>query len=798
VRFPIQHIEDNRVFSLDESVWAYYRVPMRDYTYRSRGEKLSVIEDWRRVFHHIEREMHLMIVPEPFDLADLTHRLMEEVPSGPLQQTGRGYIRELMERIDRRQQALPRPAETGVFLGVKLASRRQKGLFYHLKDFIRMAQDIADIEPAPILPEELDAARKKEHDLFQKMRSLLGVRRATFQEMKRLIAHSAYRGIQNPWVTSGESKNVRCLLTGEYTVEPQMVRVRQVQEGRVKEGWMQFLYLADLPLAIHLPGEEWLSWTHAFPMDISVRIRPISNEQAVKMLGKRKKKLKSAANHARKEGKTQDLLIEETYYDSAEMEKELQKGRDPLLRVSVAACMYAPTREGVMEYTRTFTGWMEKALRGMKWIVSPGDQWQAFCEFLPGGRIEVKDFFHWVKPEMIAGSVPNATGKLGDDRGMFIGYTGPLNQASADFRRPVFVHQALPAQGGGDVETKSLAVLVVGLTGFGKSFLASLLTYQGMMHLGARAMMFDVKGERGEWVKSLPNLADHVSLIRVGSDPKYRGMLDPFRVFEEDAPLYAKDFLMQLLRVDRSHDWHHVIQQAVEETAERADPSMRKVMDRIRELDERLFRFLSMYQRFPFSQLVFGDQSGETVSLDRPLNILQVDELALPSRDKKPEHYNEKEVLSVALMLPLTGFAHQVAKRDRNFNILWWEEAWSLMTSDQGKAAIDEGIRMGRYWNSETLIVTQNPTDLPDQLLNNIGMRFVFRTDVEQEAAKALEILGLEDTPQNRRRVQTLREGECFFRDLYGQVGRLRVDGVFSDLKQAFDTTPPLRKERVG
>jgi len=807
VKFPIQHIEQNLVFGADESVWAYYRVPLRDYTYRSQEEKVSVLNEWVRLLNKIEAEMHILSVPRFFDFDHHEQRLKEDIPDGPLKEVAESYISQMMERLREKQaeSKLSRPGDTAVLLGVKLArTRRQKGLMYHLKDFLRVVHDAAGVEPYPILPEELKKAQKKEEQTFEKLRACIWVQRASVMDLQYLVAHSAYRGIGEPRLIPTEkpqgAQKLLNLITGEYVVEPQYIQVRQYHDGELREGYMQFLYITDLPIDIYYPGEEWISWAYAFPfpVDVSIRIRPVPNEQAVKLMEKKKRNLMSAVGHTRIEGKTQDLLLEETYFDSAEAEKDLKKSGVPLLRTTVCFCIYAPTLEEMTLRTRIFIRDYERKMSGLKLVISPGDQLFAFHEFLPGSPVYIKDFTQWVKPEMVAGGAINAGQQLGDERGMFIGFTGPQTLPAKSLSRPVFVHQALAAQGGERVETKSPAVLVVGLPGFGKSFAGALLTYQAILHLGARVLLFDVKGERGEWPEKLPLLKGHVSLIRVGGDPKYQGMFDPFHVFKRDkAPLYATDFLAQLLQIDLGDEAYTVIQQAIGEVAQQEEPSMKKVLDRIRDLDERLYHRLALYERYPFSQLVFGDRKPENaIELDKPLNIIQIDELSLPQRDKNPKHYNVKERLSVALMLPLTGFAQQVVKKDRDFKIIWWEEAWVPMASDQGREAIDQGIRMGRYWNSETLIVTQNPSDVPDQLLNNIGMRFVFRTESESEVVKALEILGLPHTAANRSLIKNLREGECFFRDIYGQVGRLKVDGLFANLQEAFDTTPPLEKAK--
>lgn len=804
VPFPIRHIEGNVIFSSDDSVWAYYRIPTRNYIYRSPGEKKQILNEWVRLFRKVESEMHILLVSRYLNLDEHEKRLKGDVPDGPLKKQGESYISQMMNVLRKNQN---RPNDAQVFLGVKLAgTKRQKSLIYHVKDFFRYLHTSAGIEPYSILKEELEFARNREQLMFQDIRSCIFCERATAQDLQYLISHSAYRGIGEPRVNPGWNPSgaqmIQNLITGEYEVEAHHIRVRQFHEGAIRDGWMQFLYMASLPEDIRYPGEEWLHWVHSlpFPVDVSLRIRVVPNQEAVKLLERRKRRLQHSVQHTRVEGQNQDLVLEEAYRESVEEEARLKEGKDPILRLTAGFCVYASTKEELMRNTHHLISMYEKRNEDMKLIISPGDQFFAFHEFLPGGPIYVKDFTHWLYPEMVAGGAINATQFLGDGRGMFIGYTGPSNVPFRELNRPVFVHQALAAQGGERVETKSLAILVVGLTGFGKSYASSLLAYQAIHHLGARVLLFDVKGERSNWVDRLPGLKGHVSLIRLGSDPRYRGMFDPFHVFGmEDAKLYAKDFLVQLIQVERSHDWHHIIQQAINEVAEREAPSMRKVLMRIREKDERLYHSLALYQQFPFAQLVFGDEKPpNTFRLDQPLNIIQIDELTLPHRDKDPKQYNEREILSVALMLPLTGFANQVVKQDRRFKVVWWEEAWVPMSSDQGRRAIDEGIRMGRYWNSETLLVTQNPSDVPDQLINNIGMRFIFKTTVESEVTKALEILGLENTTANREAIKNLREGECFFRDIYGQVGRMYVNVLFRKLAEAFDTTPPLQKEGVA
>jgi len=73
-------------------------------------------------------------------------------------------------------------------------------------------------------------------------------------------------------------------------------------------------------------------------------------------------------------------------------------------------------------------------------------------------------------------------------------------------------------------------------------------------------------------------------------------------------------------------------------------------------------------------------------------------------------------------------------------------------------------------------------------------MKFIFKTKEEDQVTRALEILELENTEANRRAIQNLKEGEAFFRDVYGRVGRIYFNCLFEKLAEAFDTTPPMEE----
>jgi hypothetical protein len=97
---------------------------------------------------------------------------------------------------------------------------------------------------------------------------------------------------------------------------------------------------------------------------------------------------------------------------------------------------------------------------------------------------------------------------------------------------------------------------------------------------------------------------------------------------------------------------------------------------------------------------------------------------------------------------------------------------------------------LGRGLNVTVLLLTQKLADLGD-ISDLVGTAFVFGQDSDAEAARALDLLGLDPDDQGLiALVRSLRKGWCLMRDLDGRVGLMRIDPASDDLLAAFDTTP--------
>jgi AAA-like domain len=834
VAFPIRHLEDNLVFGADGSVWAFYRLPMIDYTYRSPGEKAGMRNQWMKLFYKIEQEMHVIQIPRFFDIYAHQERLKDSVPDSVLKPFSHQYIDNITKALSAKQKY---PTDQITYIGFRLhvlkakatRNKLRKKFTFKMKDLRRYVESTAGIKPYEILDEEIAAYKQQEELLYQNVIGCVPqTQKATVTDFQFIIRHSVYRGIAQPemipqWhpkaeryetdgyqVIQPQPKYIENLIKAEYEVQADKICVRHYHDGQLREGLMRFLYMTYLPDDIQFPGEEWLHWLKllSFPVDAFVRINVIPSEKAVEIISAYKRKTGHDLTHTQEDGGQQDLNLAENYQELIQEERNIVRERYPILETTIGFCIYASSKEELEERTNSLINLYKNRNKDMEVTVTIGDQFLAFHEFLPGSPRYITDFVHKLKPEMVANSMINASQRLGNSRGMLAGFTGPSQKSGRQLDQPVFIDQTRAVQGGSVIKTKSPSILICGLIGYGKSYAASLLMYQNILSSGAKVIMIDTKGERSNWVTDLPGLKGHVSLTRLGSDLKYRGMLDFFYLFDpEEAAMYAKDFLMTLVNVDRRELWHRFIQQAVQEVKSDPKPCMNRVLERIKELEEKqntdgmsLYETLALYQNFSFSHLVFGDGNPpkHILSLDKPLNIIQIDEIEIPDQKKSPKDYGEAEILSKALMLPIAGFVEKFLKQDASvFKQVWWEECWLPLSIDRARQSMARGIRMGRSWKASQLLVTQNPTDIPSDWMQHIGMKLIFKTTDKDEIAKALEILEMEDNPTNRNLLKNLQEGECLFQDIYGRVGKMYIDCLFKQLYEAFDTTPPaMSKER--
>jgi len=820
---PLVYFEQNLVVNAAREVWALYRLNPWHYEHVSNAARLGLLWRLSRLFWDLEDcAGQVLLIPRARSLDRQMGRLAGEV-SGQLAGAAGAYC----ERAEAHLRGGRDGVEYEHYLALRLPRLENlpsgigflKSLFQEPR---RWVEESLGLTPPRLLSYEMEAYLQREEALFGRVLRVTQASRLEPSQIAWLIQRGFWRGIGEPRVRSHWAPDALVAAAsqdGAFTLDPGLSEIRTLTEGEMDlrhprrvaltqvtdqgeaTGYTSFAFVSDLPDQLVFPGSEWLYRLEDLPFPVEVNLRWSSLSHAAALAAVRRKKLEilDQAEHTRRAGEEVPISLADAQEQVSSLEHDLQQRRFPTALASICLGISAGEERALQERIQQLKSHLGSYQIGME--VPAGDQLQAFLDCLPGAPARVSDYVHRVPPEVLAGAMFLGTRALGDASGPFIGRSGML-------RRPVYLDPALPPQ-----LNRSASIAFLGSLGGGKSFTANLLTYLAVLFRGAQALVLDPKGERSNWPTDLPELAGHLQVVTLGAGAEDFGKLDPFimwRGLPDEAYRETGNLAVSLLSflggVHTGERRFLALMQAVEQVAAQPAPALGKVVDALEEMGRRdpevatLAEYYRALSRRAYAHLIFGRGHEEGLSLGHRLNVLQLQHLVMPPAGKPREEYSLEELLSVALMHAVTGFATQFTRQDRGtFKIVLLDEAWALMASSQGRSLVNQLLRTGRAMNNAVYLVSQNVADLLDETVkNNIGAKFIFRSFDQQEVAKVLQFLNLEPEEENILALRQLETGQALFQDLQGRVGVVTLDPVFAHLARAFDTRPATAARREG
>ena len=387
----------------------------------------------------------------------------------------------------------------------------------------------------------------------------------------------------------------------------------------------------------------------------------------------------------------------------------------------------------------------------VKLVRPAGDMLGLHSEFLPASKRYINDYVQYVKSDFLAGLGFGATQQLGENTGIYIGY-------SVDTGRNVYLQPSLASQGVKGTVTNALASAFIGSLGGGKSFCNNLLVYYSVL-FGGQAVILDPKSERGNWKQTLPEIAHEINIVNLTSDKENAGLLDPFVIMKdvEDGATLAKEILTFLTGIStRDGEKFPVLIRAIKNVKDSEHRGLLNVIKELRKeetvIANNIADHIESFVDYDFAQLLFSDGSVENaISLDNQLNIIQVADLVLPDKDTSFEEYTTIELLSVAMLIVISTFALDFIHSDRSiFKIVDLDEAWAFLNVAQGETLSNKLVRAGRAMQSGVYFVTQSAYDVSkESLKNNIGLKFAFRSTDINEIKQTLELIKRTRTIRN-------------------------------------------------
>jgi len=812
--FPIKYIDNNLVWNKDNEVFAYYELIPYNYSFLSPEQKYLVHDSFRQLIAQSrEGKIHALQIATESSIRSIQEQSKKLVT---------GKLKEVAyQKIDDQTEALvsmigDNQVDYRFFLGFKLMVTEdevnlkniKKSVFLTFREFLNEVRHTLMNDFVSMSNDEINRYAKMEKLLENKISRRFKIRRLEAKDFAYLMEHLygrdgiAYEDYEYPLP---KRKLKRETLIKYYDlIRPTRCVVEESQrylrlEHEDSESYVSYFTVNAIVGELDFPSSEIFYFQQqqfTFPVDTSMNVEIVGNKKALTTVRNKKKELKDLDNHAYQAGNETSSNVVEALDSVDELETDLDQSKESMYKLSYVIRVSAPDLDELKRRCDEVKDFYDDL--NVKLVRPAGDIMGLHGEFLPASKRYINDYIQYVKSDFLAGLGFGATQMLGENTGIYIGY-------SVDTGRNVYLQPSLASQGVKGTVTNALASAFVGSLGGGKSFCNNLLVYYSVL-FGGQAVILDPKSERGNWKETLPEIAEEINIVNLTSDKENAGLLDPFVIMKdkEDGATLAKEILTFLTGIStRDGDKFPVLISAISKVSESEHRGLLNVITELRKentpIANHIANHIDSFTNYDFAHLLFSDGTAKnTISLDNQLNIIQVADLVLPDKDTTFDEYTTIELLSVAMLIVISTFALDFIHSDRSiFKIVDLDEAWAFLNVAQGETLSNKLVRAGRAMNAGVYFVTQSSGDVSkESLKNNIGLKFAFRSTDTNEIKQTLEFFGLDSEDENnQKRLRDLENGQCLMQDLYGRVGVVQIHPVFVELLHAFDTRPPIKSE---
>ena len=814
--FPIKYIDNNLVWNKDNEVFAYYELIPYNYSFLSAEQKFIVHDSFRQLIAQSrEGKIHALQIATESSIRSQQEQSKKLVT---------GKLKEVAyQKIDEQTEALvsmigDNQVDYRFFLGFKLMVTEEqlnlknikKSAWLTFTEFLHEVNHTLMNDFVSMPNDEINRYMKMEKLLENKISRRFKVRRLEINDFGYLMEHLygrdgiAYEDYEYQLAKKKLKKET--LIKYYDLIRPTRCVIEECQrylrlEHEDKESYVSYFTVNAIVGELDFPSSEIFYFQQqqfTFPVDTSMNVEIVENRKALTTVRNKKKELKDLDNHAYQAGSETSSNVVDALDSVDELETDLDQSKESMYKLSYVIRVSAPDLDELKRRCDEVKDFYDDL--NVKLVRPAGDMLGLHSEFLPASKRYINDYVQYVKSDFLAGLGFGATQQLGENTGIYMGY-------SVDTGRNVYLQPSLASQGVKGTVTNALASAFVGSLGGGKSFCNNLLVYYSVL-FGGQAVILDPKSERGNWKETLPEIAHEINIVNLTSDKDNAGLLDPFVIMKnvKDAESLAIDILTFLTGISsRDGEKFPVLRKAVRSVTQSEKGGLLHVIEELRKEDTPVSRniadHIDSFTDYDFAHLLFSDGTVENaISLDNQLNIIQVADLVLPDKDTTFEEYTTIELLSVSMLIVISTFALDFIHSDRSiFKIVDLDEAWAFLNVAQGETLSNKLVRAGRAMQAGVYFVTQSAYDVSkESLKNNIGLKFAFRSTDLGEIKQTLEFFGIDkDDENNQKRLRDLENGQCLLQDLYGRVGVVQIHPVFEELLHAFDTRPPVQRNEV-
>ncbi|HLI33008.1 MAG TPA: ATP-binding protein [Solirubrobacteraceae bacterium] len=661
---------------------------------------------------------------------------------------------------------------------------------------------------APSVPRaaELEDLRRRADRLHARLAAYLSVRPTSALELQWLVRRAFCRALGEPLLEDlHEPRALAFECNGEAALIPLEADVVRWCEGIVEHRLQSLrieselgvshqaqLVLGALPERVSFPSHraELLmraSESLPFGVDIALSARHLPNTLALRLA---RRGIQDADQILAAEAEGEQGASDRGYARSEqarELLSYLQSAtRPPLLRVTIAIAVAARSPAELEERVEH----CRRAFGEVRLFRPFGEQLALFLLHMPAGGRTLRGYEDVLTCEQVAGMMPTGAPRVGSRHGFHLGH------CLSGGAEPVTFNLSE-----GSESDSNTAILCVGALGSGKTMLAQKLAYEAFL-AGARIVDCDPKGDHA--LHLLEEVAPHCETVALRADPALRGLLDPLRIAPPDLRQEATvSFLRDLFPATLEPAAEAALVRAVGAVLRHcANPTCAEVLSALMGGDEAeaaLAETLAVYAEGGLTQLAFAraDQPPPAFG-EKQVTYLRIRDLPAPDPRIARSERTQSERIGEQLLRLIAMLAGALMSAERSrLKVFTFDEGWRLLGDPAGRSLLMSLQRMGRSELAVPIISTQLLTDAllgeRESLAGLLGATFVFGLRAEEEAERALHLLGLDARePQLRRLLLEMSAGRCLLRDHRGRIEAVQIELV-PRLLRSLATTPGAR-----
>lgn len=868
-KLPILYYENNLIFTVGKKsffnvsgkeCWACYRVVGGTYDFLNTTEKILMLQKDSQALKQIYSEGQLIQVPTSIKINDNINYL-RGMATGEMKEVGIDYLDDAEYILNANYQDTQGQEmnDYEVFFLAKLKKPRTLKDFRDVvlsffKEPYRTINEALALDITEIYKNEIKAFQALEHSLRKALRSSINITPVNEIQIEKLIKEPFWRGLQmpksrskdayyddvartlkagKPWKPAYEKleidgeivyrplkRDILTLCSGEVRNKTSHIEIFHEVNGEQKISYQKQIVIANIPDIDFPTNREWIYRLRELPFPVwaSIRMVKVEYTEVLGEINKKRKDLDDQLDHNREAGaKTkqehmeQDQAIDDAQYD-------VQSEKKPFIYATIIITVAADDLQTCTDRAKSVQDFYDGL--DIETHITTADQFNLFYETLIGSKQYAIDYLQRIPPETLAGCMITANNAIGNQYGFYIGTTGIIS-------KPVFFNPFYAPQ-----VHKSPAVSFTGTLGRGKSALANLIALLAA-YIGAKILIIDPKGDRGNWGIELPEIRPYLNVINLSPAKSEKGKLDIFTVLLKsiggaDAPEekreevvktaaeFATSILGTVAGYKTTDERMEYLADAINAVAKNERvPCMLKIIWKLEELEEeakqaekekaeeiygRLARtFRNIINNTRYGHLLFGDGTEDVIDITKPINLVNTQNLTIPPKNKPEEDFNFQERVGMGTLICLSAIGMQFATQGREIlKIYLQDEASVFKRSSEGRAMFNRLVKMGRTENAPIFLLGQNISDIgeDEDTLANIGTMFCFGTSSLDEAKNILRYLGLNENSVELQKMLVNPEqfgtGICFMRDIDGRIAIIDVDLLLEKFRRAFDTKPQL------